>query len=40
MASEGHRANILSVNYTSMGVGAVADGAGMKYYTMIFVGPP
>jgi len=40
MESEGHRANILSTNYTRMGVGALDDGAGMKYFTMIFTGPP
>ncbi len=40
MESDGHRANILSANYTQMGVGAAADGAGMKYFTMIFIGPP
>ena len=40
MASPGHRANILSPNYTHLGVGFAQDGAGMKYYTMIFIGPP
>ena len=40
MASPGHRANILGVNYTHLGVGTAVDGAGMKYYTMIFIGPP
>ena len=40
MASAGHRANILGVNYTHLGVGAAVDEAGMKYFTMIFVGPP
>lgn len=40
MASEGHRANILSLNYTSLGVAAVNDGTGMWYYTMIYIGPP
>lgn len=40
MASEGHRANILSPNYTHMGVTVAFDGAGMKYYTMVFIGPP
>ena len=39
MASPGHRANILGVNYTHLGVGVAVDGAGMKYFTMIFVGP-
>lgn len=40
MNSTAHRANILSGNYTHLGVGAAVDGAGMKYYTMIFIGPP
>ncbi len=40
MASQGHRDNILSTNYTALGVAAVNDGAGMWYYTMIFIGPP
>lgn len=40
MASEGHRDNILSPNYTHLGVGAAVDGAGMKYFTMVFIGPP
>lgn len=40
MASPGHRDNILSTNYTQMGVGFAEDSAGMKYYTMVFIGPP
>ncbi|MCH7718238.1 MAG: hypothetical protein IIB21_02100 [Chloroflexi bacterium] len=40
MASPGHRANILGVNYTHLGVGVAVDGAGMKYFTMIFIGAP
>jgi uncharacterized protein YkwD len=40
MASQGHRDNILSTNYTALGVAAVNDGAGMWYYTMVFIGPP
>jgi uncharacterized protein YkwD len=40
MASSGHRANILSGNYTTMGVAVAFDGAGMKYFTMVFMGPP
>ena len=39
MASPGHRANILSTNYTHMGIGFAVDGAGMKYFTMIYIGP-
>lgn len=40
MASEGHRDNMLSTNYTAMGVAAVNDGTGMWYFTMVFIGPP
>ena len=40
MASPGHRDNLLSPNYTQMGVGFANDGTGMKYFTMIFIGPP
>jgi uncharacterized protein YkwD len=40
MASPGHRDNILSTNFTHLGVAAVNDGAGMWYYTMVFIGPP
>ena len=39
MNSPGHRANILSTNYTHLGVGLAIDGSGMKYFTMIFIGP-
>ena len=35
MASEGHRANILSSSYTKIGVGYVADGS---YWTQQFIG--
>ena len=35
MNSEGHRANILSANYTTLGVGYVADGG---YWTQWFIG--
>ena len=35
MNSEGHRANILSANYTLIGVGYVADGG---YWTQWFIG--
>ena len=40
MASDGHRANILNTNYTSIGVAVAFDGEGMKYFTMVFMGPP
>lgn len=38
MASEGHRANILHSHYTRLGVGFAEDGAGVRYFTMIFTG--
>jgi uncharacterized protein YkwD len=38
MASPPHRANILSPNYTRIGIGYAEDASGMRYYTMIFVG--
>ncbi len=40
MASPPHRANILNVNYSAIGVAVAFDGQGMKYFTMIFIGPP
>jgi uncharacterized protein YkwD len=38
MASPPHRANMLSPNYTRVGVGIAEDGSGMRYYTVVFVG--
>ncbi len=35
-----HRENILNPNYTDMGIALVIDGSGMKYFTIIFTGPP
>ena len=40
MASQGHRNNILSPNYSNLGVGFAEDATGMKYFTMVFLGPP
>ena len=40
MNSPGHRANILHAEFTQMGVGFAVDGANMKYFTMVYVGPP
>jgi uncharacterized protein YkwD len=34
-----HRENILSPNYTDMGIALVIDASGMKYFTIIFTGP-
>jgi len=39
MASPSHRDNILNPNYTQMGVAVAVDGSGMKYFTMLFIGP-
>jgi uncharacterized protein YkwD len=36
MESKGHRANILSKNYTEIGVGIADDGNGTLYYTQVF----
>ena len=38
MASQGHRDNILNPHYSTVGAGAAVDGAGMKYFTLVFVG--
>jgi len=35
-----HRENILNPNFTDMGIALVVDGDGMKYFTIIFAGPP
>ena len=36
MNSEGHRANILNKNYTSIGVGYYQNAGGVNYWTQIF----
>jgi uncharacterized protein YkwD len=38
--SQPHRENILNPNYTDMGIALVVDGSGMKYFTIVFIGPP
>jgi uncharacterized protein YkwD len=35
-----HRENILNPNYTDVGIALVIDGSGMKYFTIVFTGPP
>jgi uncharacterized protein YkwD len=35
-----HRENILNPNFTDMGIALVIDPTGMKYFTIIFTGPP
>ena len=37
MDSSGHRANILNANYTSIGVGHYKNGAGVDYWTQLFI---
>jgi len=39
MASEGHKANIISPHYTRLGVGIAIDQFGNKWVMQIFVGP-
>jgi len=35
-----HRENILNPNYTDVGIAFAVDGSGMKYFAIIFTGPP
>ncbi|HYM15451.1 MAG TPA: CAP domain-containing protein [Dehalococcoidia bacterium] len=35
-----HRENILNPNYTDMGIALAVDPSGMKYFAIIFTGPP
>jgi uncharacterized protein YkwD len=35
-----HRSNILHPSYTDMGIALVIDAGGMKYFTIVFTGPP
>ncbi|HYV39101.1 MAG TPA: CAP domain-containing protein [Gemmataceae bacterium] len=39
MKSPGHRDNILSNEYTEIGMGAVTDAKGFVYYTQVFAKP-
>ncbi len=39
MGSSGHRANILSSNFTELGVGYAADSAGRMYFAQVFARP-
>jgi len=38
--SPSHRENILNPYYTHAGIALAVDGAGMKYFTVVFIGPP
>uniref|UniRef100_UPI002F3F30D3 CAP domain-containing protein n=1 Tax=Intestinibacter sp. TaxID=1965304 RepID=UPI002F3F30D3 len=38
MNSSGHRANILSANFTELGVGIAKDSKGTIYWTQMFIG--
>lgn len=40
MNSAGHRANILTAEFTHTGMGVASDGAGGFYFTQVFVQPP
>lgn len=35
-----HRDNMLSPNYTEMGIALAVGADGMKYFTLVFIGPP
>ncbi len=37
MADQAHRDNVLSTNFTHAGIGVALDGAGMAYFTVIFL---
>ena len=39
MNSSGHRANILSANFTEIGVGYTVDQNGTTYWTQMFIKP-
>ncbi|MEG1930675.1 MAG: CAP domain-containing protein, partial [Anaerovorax sp.] len=39
MNSEGHRANIMSTNYTEIGIGYVVDAKGDTYWVQMFIRP-
>lgn len=39
MNSSGHRQNILSPNYTQIGVGLATNSSGVKYWTQMFIKP-
>ena len=38
MNSEGHRKNILSSNFTQIGVGVAKNASGQLYWTQMFIG--
>ena len=38
MNSSGHRANILSSNFTKLGVGVAKDSNGRLYWSQMFIG--
>jgi uncharacterized protein YkwD len=38
MNSPGHRANIMEVQFTRVGIGVAFDGNGMIYYAVVFAG--
>lgn len=38
--SPSHHENIVNSNYTDVGVALTVDASGMKYFTIVFTGPP
>jgi uncharacterized protein YkwD len=39
-ASPSHYQNIVNANYSDVGIALTLDGTGMKYFTIVFTGPP
>jgi uncharacterized protein YkwD len=38
--SPAHHENIVNANYTDVGIALAVDSSGMKYFTIVFTGPP
>lgn len=38
--SPSHHENIVNPNYTDVGIALAVDSTGMKYFTIVFAGPP
>ncbi len=38
--SPSHHENIVNPNYTDVGIALTVDSSGMKYFTIVFTGPP
>lgn len=39
MNSSPHRKNVLNPHYTHLGIGEATSAEGMKYFTLVFIGP-